>query len=157
VTRYPKAPRRGAALIGVTIALSAILAASGTSFLCAVVMRGKQSAYERDAIQALYAAEAGVATAVAILNSGGEVKRGLRGECGDATWEYTGGTPGSYEGMQFCGTAAPRIGEPVARTLRVTLQRRGGQFGVARWERVPVDAPPKAPPVAAPANGGESE
>ena len=151
--------RRGAAVIGVTIALATLLAASGMSFLMAVVMRGKQSAYERDAIQALYAAEAGVATTIALLNGGAQVRAGLRGDCGDATWAYTGRQPGGLQGMEFTGTARQRIGAPVERRVSVTLQRLKGGYRVARWELVPVPAPADSaqqrPPLLQPGTGEE--
>ena len=127
--------RRGAALIGFAVAAAGLLAASATSFLLVVATQGKQSAYERHAIQALYAAEAGVETALALRNAGGTVAEGLHGTCGDATWEL-GVAVGRT--LEVTGTVKPRLGAVVQRRVRVTLAERGGRVCVASWERVPV-------------------
>ena len=142
---FSRAPRRGAGAIVLALALLGVLVAAATSFLLLTAVRGKQSAYERNAIQALYAAEAGIETTLALLARGEDLPGTLRGECGNATWEASAESAARDVTVTATGAVEPTIGPVVQRRLIVSARRAGAGYEVRDWRRVPVEALPQRP------------
>ncbi len=131
--------RRGAATILLTVVLLVLIAAGTSSYLLLVATRARQSAYERNAIQALYAAEAGVEVALATL-AGSDGARELEGSCGNGRWAARALVDGRRAGIESVGHVTPRLGAPVARRLIVAARRSGDRWRVETWRRVPLTA-----------------
>ena len=141
-----RAPRRGAAAIGLSLALLAVLVGATTSFLLIVAVRAKQSAYERNAIQALYGAEAGVETTLAMLAAHEELPDILRGTCGDATWEAAAEQLGRTVRVTATGAIRAKVGPVIQRKIVVeALPTRAG-YRMVSWTRVPSEPPPQRDP-----------
>ena len=128
----------------------AVLVGAATSFLLIVAVRAKQSAYERNAIQALYGAEAGVETTLAMLAARQDLPDVLRGECGDATWEASAQKQGRAVRVTATGAIQAKVGPVVQRKVVVEAVATGGGYRVAEWKRVPAEPsvherPPQKP------------
>lgn len=147
-------PRRGAAALLLALALVGVLTAAASTFMLLVAVRGKQSLYERNAIQATYAAEAGVETALALLAQRKAATPRLAGWCSDASWAVTWQQRGGDLRLEAVGTVRPHVGPPVQRKVVVAAQRNGPgrrdsrAWVVRRWSRAPV--PPTGAPTGAP-------
>ncbi len=131
--------RRGAATILLTVVLLVLIAAGTSSYLLLVATRARQSAYERDAIQALYAAEAGIEVALAAL-PGSDSAREFEGSCGNGRWAARALVGGRRASIESVGHVTPRVGAPVARKLIVAARRSGDRWRIENWRRVPVTA-----------------
>jgi len=122
-----------------TLVLLMLIVAGSTSFLLLTAVHARQSGYERNAIQALYAAEAGVDVALAAA-ARGETPETLSGECGDGRWSAGIRHDRGRVAVTSVGHVEPTVGATVARKVLVEARREGGHWRVLRWQRLPISA-----------------
>lgn len=141
-------PFRGAIFILAALALVGVLVALSSTFLLTVAMRGRQAAYERHAVQATYAAEAGVEAALALLAEGHRPADAVTGDCGDGRFACTVHEQGRDLRLTSTGLVARPAGQAVYRRVVVTARREGPRVRVLQYtpKRCQEPFPPKKVP-----------